>query len=211
MVYLITDGGALRKQGKLIWAINEALQGADGKIDYVQLREPDLEDSELIELAQTIKILCKKYSAKFILNKRYDLIDAAGADGVHLGAASSDVSSIEKEIEGKETGYSAHSVDEALSVSSDYLFLSPIFDPISKRKERKALGLNALKELSSRTTKPVFALGGISPENAMLCREAGAYGVATIGSVLLQADPRMAAERLVLAWEGHLYASAAFA
>ena len=54
-------------------------------------------------------------------------------------------------------------------------------------------GLLALAAAARATKLPVFALGGVSPENASRCIGAGARGVACIRSVLGARDPAAAA------------------
>jgi thiamine monophosphate synthase len=63
---------------------------------------------------------------------------------------------------------------------ADYAVLAPIFAPLSKPSSRPPLGLEALRAVASRSSIPVLALGGITRENAPLCVEAGAAGVAGI-------------------------------
>ena len=73
----------------------------------------------------------------------------------------------------------------------DALLVSPLFEP---RKGRPALGLGALgvlgEQLRARNRAcPLYALGGVSAENAASCLGAGAAGVAAIGAALAP-DPR---------------------
>ena len=67
--------------------------------------------------------------------------------------------------------------------------LSPIFQPISKTKSTQSLGLKVFRDEVSKFSGPVYALGGISPLNAFDCIDAGAYGVAVVGSILGSKDP----------------------
>ena len=52
-----------------------------GGVDLIQLRDKTLSDDELVEAARAFV----GHDALFILNDRPDLVDACGADGIHVG------------------------------------------------------------------------------------------------------------------------------
>ena len=70
---------------------------------------------------------------------------------------------------------------------------------LAPRKGRAALGLPTLgvlgEQLRARNWAcQMYALGGVSAENAAACRRAGAHGVAAIGAVLsAEPDPLLSA------------------
>ena len=45
-----------------------------------------------------------------------------------------------------------------------------------------------LRELCKLVTIPVFAIGGVTPDNARQCMDAGAHGVACIGALMNTPD-----------------------
>ena len=74
-------------------------------------------------------------------------------------------------------GASAHSAAEAaalLRAGADYVTISPVFLTASKPGYGPAMGLDGLARIVAGSTGPGMALGGITPENAALCRAAGA-------------------------------------
>ena len=84
-------------------------------------------------------------------------------------------------------GYSAHSREEILEAESpgaDYVFLGPIFPPISKYASLPPIGVEKLKEWSSLDHIPVFALGGITASNLSEIAQTGCYCVAGISLFL---------------------------
>lgn len=95
-------------------------------------------------------------------------------------------------------GYSAHDVDEAaaaVAADADYVFLSPIFASASK-PGAEPVGLDALRACAERLgDTPVYALGGITPENAGQCIAAGAHGIAVLSGILHAENPAAAAAR----------------
>lgn len=79
-------------------------------------------------------------------------------------------------------GASTHSVQEALlaeKMGADYLTLSPLF-PTASKPGATGGGLELLREVCAAVSVPVFALGGVTLQNAHHCIEAGAYGIAGI-------------------------------
>jgi len=214
-IYLISDGGYLRKRRALVPAIERALEGGNGLIRYVQLREQHPQaaqmagvapaaDSEVLELAESLLPLCEKHSAKLLISRRIDLAKQSGAAGVHLGKGGPSLEEAKSELGPSATvGYSAHSIDELQSLNKknySYALLSPIFKPFSKNVELPPLGVKRLEEACNSCSLPVFALGGITKENASVCMKAGAAGVATISTILLSPDPKRQAQGLAEAF-----------
>lgn len=77
-------------------------------------------------------------------------------------------------------GVSCHTVSElqfAEHEGVDFAVFSPIFPSGAKGP---AKGLDALREAVQAVRMPVFALGGITEENAPVCEQCGAAGVAGI-------------------------------
>jgi thiamine-phosphate pyrophosphorylase len=210
-IYLISDGYYLREQGLLLDTLSSVLCAANEQIAYVQLREQVVDtkqpslipatDREIIFLSEKILPLCHKYKCKLIINRRCDMALATGADGVHLGEKTISIDEARSLLGSSAIiGYSAHSLMEskfAEAEGADYITLSPIYPPISKQSKRSALGTEVLSDVCSELKIPVFALGGITKNNILECKQSGAYGVAVISSVLLAKDPPQACRELI--------------
>ncbi|MCD8186904.1 MAG: thiamine phosphate synthase [Rikenellaceae bacterium] len=81
---------------------------------------------------------------------------------------------------------SCHNWAEAKSLTgyADYVFLSPVFDSISKTDHPSRFAEEQLKILLADPDRPkVVALGGVTVENIGKVREMGFEGAAAIGSV----------------------------
>ncbi len=198
-VYLITDGGKLRTEGRLEGILVD-LVSSFSSIIGVQIRER-LPDSEfepatieyLSRLCSVLKSSAVRADFIVTINSEVELVKETGADGVHL--ASRSVSPKEaRDVLGSDCiiGYSAHSAEEVVKQEPhiiDYVYLSPIFQPGSKQYEGGVIGLDLLKEATSNSRVPVFALGGIRPEQVESLYHSGASGVSLISSVLKADDP----------------------
>ena len=119
-----------------------------------------------------------------VVNDRVDVALAAGADGVHLGAHSMPAQVVRRFAPRPFViGVSCHSLAEAMAAESggaDYLVLGPVFETPSKLGYGPPLGLEKLRNVTSRIRIPVLALGGITVDRIRPCLEAGASGIAGI-------------------------------
>ncbi len=176
----ITDRKKL-PPGELSARIREAIEA---EVSLVQIREKDMEPGELLALVgSAVNWACGR-ATKIVVNDRLDVALAAGAQGVHLGGESAPPEVVRARFpKPRLMGVSCHSLEEARvaeKAGADYILLAPIFSPFSKVASRSPLGLEGLREVCSKITTPVLALGGITLERICACREAGASGVAAI-------------------------------
>jgi thiamine-phosphate pyrophosphorylase len=149
--------------------------------DFVQVREPGLEARAL---ARAVRAWMAVSGAEVLVNDRTDVALACGASGVHLRDRSISPARVRRiGPPGFVISVACHdgaSVLRAASEGADYAVLAPIFAPLSKPASTSPLGLDALRSIALKAGIPVIALGGITAENASLCVEAGAVGVAGI-------------------------------
>ena len=82
---------------------------------------------------------------------------------------------------------SCHSLEEVAAhrTATDYLFLSPVFDSISKQGYRSAFPPAALREAAAAgiIDEKVLALGGVSEANLPEVRGYGFGGAALLGDI----------------------------
>lgn len=93
---------------------------------------------------------------------------------------------------------SAHSWEEAAMWSplADYVFLSPVFDSISKPGH---LGKIDISKARNRGLNNIVALGGIDRENIGTVRKAGMTGAALLGSIW-NVNPPESYKKALKAW-----------
>ena len=183
-LYVITDRQRCAPT-PLVDVVSELL---DVGITAIQLREKDLSDPELIELARPIAELCQNYEAKLFINTNIRVALKIGATGVHLPAAAVSVDAVKAQTDGNlYIGCSVHALDAAQkreAEGADFVTYSPIYPTASKPGYGPAVGIAGLTQVAESVNLPVFALGGITPVRVAECLAAGAFGVAVMSGVM---------------------------
>lgn len=155
-------------------------------VDALQVRRKSGSDREVLALATEAR--ARTVSALALLvNARFDLALAAGADGVQLPAAGLPVARVRAALAAGADrplllGRSTHSVEEvrrARAEGADFVLFGPVFETPSKVGRIPSRGLAGLAEAAS-CGLPVLALGGIDGGNAAQALDAGAWGLAAI-------------------------------
>jgi thiamine-phosphate pyrophosphorylase len=170
-----------------------------GGVDVVQLREKGLDDEALIIAAEPFRAACEEHGALFVLNDRPDLVEACGADGVHVGQADATAREARSRIGAERlVGASVSSRAQMLAAQdegADYAGVQTIYATPTKPEER-AEGLELVRVASETLTIPWFAIGGIEPFNVAEVAAAGAPGVAVVRAIRDADDPEAAAREL---------------
>jgi thiamine-phosphate pyrophosphorylase len=192
------------------WArgpLEQARAACRGGAAVVQLRAKHAADAVALGWAEAIRAETRAAGALFVVNDRFDLALASGADGVHLGQedlppARLPAAALERLLIGRST----HTWEEALAAAGepvDYLAFGPLFPTASKASAHAARGLELLREVAARAApRPVIAIGGIDAERAVDALRAGAAGVAVIAAVAGAEDAEAAVRGLVAALAG---------
>src|SRR5207302_8900050 len=127
--------------------IEQARHAVDAGVDFIQVRERDLDASELVALAADLVGLTRGSATRVLVNDRLDGALAAGADGVHLRADSLPPSAARSIAPaGFLIGRSVHRLDEAVRVALDvdYLIAGTVFSTPSKPDGAPLLGVGGL-------------------------------------------------------------------
>ena len=174
-------------------------------VDLVQLRMKDAPDTSIVATGQRFARAAAEHGALFILNDRPDLVNATGADGVHVGQDDASVTEA-REIVGPDrlVGLSTHSpaqVDAAAGLPVDYIGVGPVHATPTK-PGRPAVGLELVRYAAGHARVPFFAIGGIAPANVDAVRAAGAERIAVVRALTEAADPASVARRLRTAVAG---------
>jgi len=197
----VTDRLALADPAALDAVIRRA---AEAGVGWIQIREKDLHARPLAELVRSALAETRKIGARILVNDRLDVALAAGAAGVHLGETSLPVEIVaewRRAANRKQflIGVSCHSRDAARAAErggADYVFFGPVFATPSKAPFGPPQGIERLREVCLAVKISVLAIGGVTPENAARCLEAGAAGIAAIRLFQESADVAAAVLRL---------------
>jgi thiamine-phosphate pyrophosphorylase len=155
------------------------IRAADLGVEFIQIREKDLSGRELLYLTDSAVRALTRWPVKILVNSRVDVPLAVGAHGVHL-PSDAPPPRIWRQIvpSGFIIGRSCHTAAEVEAAQgADFVVYGPVFDTPGKGP---AKGLEPLANIAARSKVPVFALGGVTSENAQSCLDAGAAGVAAI-------------------------------
>jgi len=168
----------------------------DGGVDIIQLRAKGCSSDHILEMALQIAPICHQRRIPFILNDYPELVQAAGANGAHVGQDDLSVAQARSLAgPGAIIGKSTHSVDQALAAVAeipDYIGFGPLF-PTPTKPDYKAIGIAEIGIVQSQVTAPVFCIGGINLSNLSQVVGAGASRVVIVSDLLRATDPKQQA------------------
>ena len=171
--------------------------------DFLHVRKPDYDKDEMINFLEMIP----QYHHKVVLHSHFELIKEFDLAGINITGKALSNLSFEEEltsacdirelsvrngeiycfgVKPDLVSYSAHGFSEVqnLPFETSYVFLSPIFDSISKSNYRsKFEDHSILSDFLKTTNKRIIALGGIDYDRVEICRSLGFDGYAMLGSI----------------------------
>lgn len=154
------------------------------------LREKDLSPEAYARLARQIMQICREYQVPCILHSFTDAAMELGAENIHLPMPL--LRELDRERAGafRRIGASCHSAQEAMEAQKlgcSYITAGHIFDTGCKQGV-PGRGTAFLKEVCQSVSIPVYAIGGITEQNAGEVRRAGAKGVCIMSGLMQCAD-----------------------
>lgn len=192
---------------------------AKSNLNFLIIREKDLNDQELLELSLKVKEELKDTNIKIIVNSNIDIAKRIDADGIQLSfkdfVDNNDKLYTENRINSiklvdnfksignkykvnKMIGVSIHSYDEGLQaykLGADYVIYGHVFQTECK-KNLTPRGIEEIKTLSSKINIPVIGLGGIDENNFKEVIDAGAKGIAIMSSLMRSQNPKILIESI---------------
>ncbi|RYY19760.1 MAG: thiamine phosphate synthase [Cytophagaceae bacterium] len=159
------------------------------------------------EMAAYLQAIPGQYHGRLVLHAHYELALHYPVKGIHLTEKARQDAAIGRlllQLPGRSVSASFHSL-AAVSQHRrryDYVFLSPVFDSLSKAGYASGLDLAEVAAFLPRlAARPgyrpaVLALGGIAAQNLRLVRQAGFAGAAALGTIWQSPDPVAAFWRL---------------
>ena len=156
-----------------------------GGVDLIQVREPDLPDSVLLDLVVRCVDLARRSETAILVNDRLDIALAAGAAGVHLRQHSLPAPAVRPHVPDRFLlGRSVHDAGQAIRLAEqgglNYLQFGTVF-PSRSKPGVSASGVAPVAAVAGAVCIPVLAIGGITADNALEVFRVGAAGIAAIG------------------------------
>jgi thiamine-phosphate pyrophosphorylase len=196
-LYIITDKKLIPREN-FAKMVEQAIRGG---ARVVQLREKQVNIKEIYELGSKLLEITRKYNVPLIINDYVDIACEIGADGVHLGENDPEIKFARKKLgDNKIIGVSCYNSIErgqyAINHGADYIvFGTPYYTPTKPDREPTSIEtlIEAKKKFSETT---VFAIGGITENNAQEIIDTGVDGIAAITSIFENGSPEENAKKL---------------
>ncbi len=188
-VYAITQAAEIGTDAALK-NITHALQQG---VRLFQIREKTMTKDRLRLFAHEVISLAHQYDAKVLINSDIELYWEIGADGVHFTATQLMALSSRPELNW--CGASCHNVEElfwAEQLGLDFVVLGPVLPTLSHPVLSTTLGWRKFAALIRNYPLPVYALGGLHPQDLPAIQELGGHGIAMMRGIAA-ADPISAA------------------
>ena len=149
----------------------------------VHVRKPGATADAMRRLLVSLPSWCLP---RIVLHDHHELCGEFAVGGIHLNRRQPTVSDDLRHLS-LTVSCSCHSIEEVASrkASVDYLFLSPIFDSISKAGYKSNFTIDGLRAAADAgiIDSRVFALGGVTPDRLPLLQSIGFGGAAMLGAV----------------------------
>ncbi len=149
-------------------------------INIVHLRKPQADVSACQKLIEEIP---PQYYPYIVLHQHFELCNKYHLRGIHINSRNN---TIPVPFNGQ-ISCSCHSFQEVKDKKekAEYVFLSPIFDSISKRGYKSAFTIKSLQQAQQEGTidSKVIALGGIAADKIPMLRSLSFGGVALMGDL----------------------------
>ena len=178
--YLVTPDPGDDSRGWLR-SLDRALQSG---IRRVQLRAGNHRPEQWERLVGDAVALCRQAGADVLVNGDLDLAARLGV-GVHLQAAQLRRVGSRPLPDGHSVAASCHDAEElamAEALGCDFAVLGPV-RPTATHPGAPALGWGEFAALREGVSRPLYAIGGMGPDDIVASRQHGAQGIAAIRSL----------------------------
>ncbi len=152
----------------------------DEGLEILHLRKPS---TEPVYSERLLTLIPESYRKRIVVHDHFYLKNEYNLKGIHLNHRN-------PELPQKYKGHiscSCHTADEVMMHKKvcDYVFLSPIFDSISKENYSSTFSQGDLRELASKKVidRKVMALGGIDLDNIAQVKDLGFGGAVILGDI----------------------------
>jgi thiamine-phosphate diphosphorylase len=188
---LVTDRRRLGKalglpEGDWVEALHRQVEAASAAgIDYIQVREPDIEAGPLTELVKSL-MRVSAGASRILVNDRLDVALAARAHGVHLKEHSILPAEVRRiSPPSFLVGCSVHEISSiAARKSADFLIAGTVLPTASKRAVDYLNQDGLSKVVEAAAGQPVLGIGGLDLSAIPMLASTRASGLAAIGAFI---------------------------
>ncbi len=135
------------------------------KVSFFQLRLKKESFKNKLKIGKKIKIICKNYNVKLIINDDPFLTKEINADGCHLGQNDMQISDARKILKNKIIGITCHNslklAKKAVRDRADYIAFGA-FNYSNTKKVKFKAKYDLLKKARKFVKIPIVAIGGIN-------------------------------------------------
>lgn len=165
--------------------VEQVAAAARAGVDYIQVREIDLEARELADLVRAVLVGVQGTGAAVLVNDRVDVALATGAHGVQLKEQSIAPDEVRRIApRGFLIGCSVHTTAVAVArKAANFLIAGTVRSTASKRAP-EYLDEEGLRRIVRAAEQPVLGIGGLDVASVPLVRSSGAAGMAAIGAFI---------------------------
>ncbi len=152
-------------------------------LERLHVRKPQ---TTLAEFKGMLTCLPEKYHSRLVLHQHFQLVNEFNLGGLHF-KSNVQTAKVDLDCKNLSLSKSCHTPLEVLNnfKKHDYVFLSPIFDSISKKGYPSAFYTDEIRSFfhDNPQVKNCIALGGINVKNAQECLDLGFAGCALLGAI----------------------------
>ncbi|HTA61886.1 MAG TPA: thiamine phosphate synthase [Bacteroidia bacterium] len=163
-------------------------------LQLLHVRKPQASEDELRSYLTQIP---KKFYKKIVIHSHYKLAKEFNLKGVHLAEKAKKEKQTNPSLKIISTSFHSTAAILKSRRKYEYIFLSPVFDSISKKGYKGNFEIEGLKLLLKKR-KNVIALGGVNTKNIEIVKLIGFSGAASIGAVWENKNPIKSYKELVL-------------
>jgi len=167
--YAITDAKALG----LVAQLERVEARMQGGLRLIQVRDKD--NWERSQLIYGVKSIARQYGARVLVN------GGPAADGIHYSAEQL-MKLRSRPSQAGLAAASCHTLQElghAMAIGLDFVVLGPV-KATATHPGASLLGWDGFRRIAESSSIPVYAIGGLNPEDMDRARAAGAHGLAMI-------------------------------
>jgi thiamine-phosphate pyrophosphorylase len=178
--------------------LRRALAGCPPGVVGVQLRAKRVSDRQLVQWGLELRALTQATGSALAVNRRPDVAQIVGADGVHLPELGLPTVQIHEQWPAlRMIGVSRHDrpgLEAAEEDRTTYAFLSPVFEVPGKARP---IGIHGFQSAIAGVGIPTYGLGGIEPRDLKALLAVGAFGVAIRRAIYAASQPDQALQRFI--------------